>query len=44
MQAVAGGFSAALRYWLEREPQLSAADVDRRFRALYEPALRRASR
>lgn len=40
VQAIAGGFSAALRWWLENEPERGAAEIDRRFRALIEPALR----
>lgn len=39
VQAIAGGFSATLRWWLEKAPELAPAEVDRRFRALVEAAL-----
>jgi AcrR family transcriptional regulator len=40
VQAIAGGLGSTLVWWLTKEPELPPAEVDRRFRALIEPALR----
>ena len=40
VRAVAGAFGATLRWWLTRAPELAPSEVDERFRALMEPALR----
>lgn len=39
VQAIAGGFSATLQWWLGTRPELEPAEIDERFRALIEPAL-----
>ena len=39
VQAIAGGFSAVLQWWLEKSPDLKPSEVERRFRAVVEPAL-----
>ena len=43
VQSIAGAFGAAMSWWLIKAPQLGAVEVDRRFRALVEPALRQWS-
>lgn len=41
MRAIAGGFDAALAWWLTEAPELTASQVVARFRGLIEPALTR---
>jgi len=39
VQSIAGGLGATISWWLSAAPELSAVEVDRRFRALFERAL-----
>jgi len=40
VQAIAGAFGSTLAWWLTSAPHLTAAEVDARFRALFEPIIR----
>ncbi len=39
VQAISGGFGSAVGWWLTTAPELEPDEVERRFRALIEPAL-----
>lgn len=41
VQALVGAFGSTVSWWLSRAPELSPEEVERRFRAVVEPGLRR---